>query len=540
MTHRIFTYHDDSLSLAQRAKKALFALSQMHETKEILELNFFIYTRLFINTHEPKLCATYAKKCAEYLDKYGATVGFDFQFISSCFWYLTFTQSQISAHEFSARLIKLWSVAKMLYSDSPDPEKRMILADIFILASEAISDYTCELIDFGFSVFFLACQMFKDLLSINGLRKDKFIKTLTARRLLEIIKRGVNLLIGVDPFPLINAIHYFNPDDNFDYEWMTELVCGQKHYAEGIAYAKKFIKDSKLSDSSDIDQIAELCKIRLFMIEPMYALGRYAEAKDELEKVDSQLNAITQLYTEEELSSEIQNVIDQYDKFKRTFRIFPMRHRTLRLEYILDLIEQSDKIDEYTEFRDKWLQYVGIYTFHKDGSSREQLLEFESDQFNETLNQIEKEIGYRDQSVNYPPFDDDYLNRLYQLFYERSAGWNFILDFDGDDLPLLSEPENSMPHFDKLFEVYKLFFLLEENIHNLLPIENLANMNFANCTQMQLEFYLNLCYTYCESLYIAREDKIIIANLYLKIIGHYTDDNPAIHSKTASIYRMLV
>lgn len=537
---KVVNSQDDTLLFNHKAKNILFVLSQQPFTPDRLKSYIDIYLSLISNTHEKVQRDSYIKKCGEYLDQYEATeLEIDYDFLHSCFLYLGKTQGDISNSEFATRLIKLWSSAKALYLDSKDPSKQMFLADIFILACYAIDGYMCNLIDFGASLSFLACQMLIDIRNINGINTDAFMKSWTAVHLLELIYSFGKDIIGFDSSPLRKAIHDSKPDYLFDKDWMMEMCNCQKRFSEAIEYAQSFLPAKDTTDISNLDEIAESSSIRLLMIEPLYALGHYVRANEELDIVSKQLGAISELYNKNEISKDIQYVLDEYEEFMQALRIFPMAHRCARLQYILDLIESSGKTDEYADFGDKWRQYVHIYNWHKEHSSKEQLQEFESDSFDEKLNKIESEIGefpYQD----YPSLNDAYLDEIYKILAQRCyVQGSFILEFNGEDMQLLSEPENAQPHCDKLFEVYKLFFLLNENVFNILPIRDFATKDFNSCSHKQLEFYLCVCYTYSYSLFLTPDDKRSIAQLYLKISDNYKGDNPKIRIKTALTYCLL-
>lgn len=539
---RVLSYHDDSLSLNQKAKSILFVMSKFPRTPDVLKTYISIYLDLISNSQKLTHRNEYIKKCVEFIDDFEQSgYELDYAYLYDCFLYLGRVMGDIPANDFSTRLIKLWSVANTQHLSSKTPILQFFIAQVFVLAYEAIAVYTHELIDFGVSVPFLACKMLIDIFNIDGINRNAAMSDWTIRRLLEIVYSFYKGVLGVNSSPLKVAL--YSSSTVFSQEWMSELCDNQKLHSDGIEYARKCIASLDTNDLSAIDNIADICDIRLSMIKPLYALGRYSEAEKEISYINQHLGAIINCYSENERSNSIQSVLDNYESFKWELRMYPMTPHYFRLQYILDLIEESGKTDEYSDFYEKWRTYVCLHKFHPKESSEEQRKVFESDSFDILMNKVENEIAYSFKPIDCQPLNDEYLVSVYQkLRYLSQVQSSFVLEFGCDELTLFSEPKISEPCYDQLFEVYRGLFLLDENTSTIFLIKNLDKKEFDKCNPEELEFYLNLCFTYSNALYLASAEKRDYAYLYLKILKSYAssfEDGTKYSVKTALIFSLL-
>lgn len=534
VSQKIAVFEDDSYHFPLVAKKLLFTLKSIPETIDVIKVRISIYLRLVFLTADVKERASYIQRAFDDIE----LCDIEEEIIISSYLLLLCAYGELPVEEFSLKLIKLWTLTKTWVQTSENPNAQEMLANVFVLAHNAITEYTHELIDFGISVPYLACKLFQCLLELHKFKKTDWIKSATAGQLLESVYSVYKYFIGEDSLPLKYGIYVLGAN-SFREEWMDELCNKQLCYEEGIEYARRWIKKLDKNDISDVENILDICNIQLYVIEPLYALGHYTEAKEELSRIRETFEVIKDIYDDDDHSDKIQFIIGRYNSLMRELEMYPMTPHYFRLQYVLDQIEISNKKVAYNDFWDKWHDYVCIHKFRREYSSDEQLKEFESDEFDDILNKIEDDIAHKF-VVRIPTIDGSYFQHVCEQLERRcEIQQSFILDFGGDDLSLPSDSSYLYPQFDQLFEVYKVLFLLEDKTSHPFPINRIGEKDFKQCSESQIEFYLEMCQAYCYAPYTTNSEQNEIADLYLKILPFSKNHNESSRVRTALIYCIL-
>lgn len=343
-------------------------------------------------------------------------------------------------NEYSKKITNIWDEINDLYVQSKDPRLLCFIMRLFLRGANYLGEY----VEFGYSLSIIALNAYLQLRSLHI--KDDIIYYQLLNATGEYLSTFESFVPTEHQYALklkMAAGEYLT-DKYFFYKSLSGELFDRGYLRLGCEYARKSIELTDIDNLDASNGIADYIATRIQMVEPLFCLGNFDEAREILNDVRMRATELQGLLNDSEKGCLICNALDIFNEIEITISRHPYHHYELRLDYLLNEISRlpgfPDELpSDVFDFYDKWKQFVGMYNFYSDREDESLRNEFESNSFTEKMDNIAKDIHEIVTEVDLEPATDDDIANIYDIFIDTYKNYQgeFICNDTDDDISFL-------------------------------------------------------------------------------------------------------